>query len=128
MGDWLNELADARLTAADPGTDPATARRREAMRQALKAQQEAQAFARRWPQPNTPEPMFPAVSWTQLERQLADLAETPVKAAMARELVSGTRKMAAFKPPEMVLREVLCLAWALLDESFQPEEGSGETP
>lgn len=128
MGDWLRELADARLGVADPGKDPGTARRRGAVRQAMRTQREAEAFARRWPTPDTPEPMLPAVSWAQLERQLADLAETPAKAAMARELVSGTRKLAAFKPPEMVLREVLCLAWALLDESFQPEGGSGETP
>ncbi len=48
------------------------------------------------------------------------LADTPIKAAMARDLVSATRKTSQFKPPEMVLREILCTSWALLDEGFQP--------
>lgn len=125
MGDWLRELADARLSLVDPGTDPGTARQRGAVRQAMRLRREAEAFERRWPRAQISEPMIPAVSWTQLERQLMDLADTPAKAAMARELVSGTRKMAGFKPPEMVLREILCLAWALLDESFQPESEGG---
>ena len=53
-----------------------------------------------------------------------------MKAAMARDLVSATRKMARFKPSEMVLREILCLTWALLDEGFQPdlEPAPGEGP
>ena len=40
-------------------------------------------------------------------------------------LVSATRKQAAFKPSEMVLREVLCIASVLMDETFHPgcEEG-----
>jgi len=125
MGDWLRELADARLHVADPGTDPGTSRKRGAIRQALRMRREAEAFERRWPTAMTSEPMLPAVSWAQLERQLADLTDTPAKAAMARDLVSGLRKMSPFKPPEMVLREVLCLAWALLDESFQPEPEGG---
>jgi len=40
---------------------------------------------------------------------------------MARHLVSATRKLAPFKPPEMVLREILCLTWVLLDENFRPD-------
>ena len=66
-------------------------------------------------------PAVPGFTWAQLERQLADLAESPAKAAMARDLVSALRKMSQFKPPEMVLREILCMSWALLDEGFQPE-------
>ena len=47
---------------------------------------------------------------------------------MARHLVSGTRKLAPFKPSEMVLREILCMTWVLLDENFktEPEEGPAE--
>ena len=47
---------------------------------------------------------------------------------MARHLVSGTRKLAPFKPSEMVLREILCMTWVLLDENFksEPEPGSTE--
>jgi len=47
---------------------------------------------------------------------------------MARHLVSGTRKLAPFKPSEMVLREILCMTWVLLDENFKPdpEQASAE--
>lgn len=124
MGDWLRELADSRVTAADEMQCEA-APRRAAVQRALQLRQEAEAFERRWPTPRVAQTMLPQVSWDQLERQLADLTDTPIKAAMARELVSATRKMAQFKPPEMVLREILCLAWTLLDEGFQPEFQDG---
>jgi hypothetical protein len=123
MGDWLRELADARVRPADLGLDPDAARRQATVRQALRVRREAEAFERRWPASSGQAPMVPAISWDQLERQLADLTGDPLKAAMARDLVSATRKTARFKPPEMVLREILCLAWALLDEGFQPESG-----
>ncbi|MDP3854575.1 hypothetical protein [Phenylobacterium sp.] len=105
--------------------DPDRSGERAAVSRVLRLRQEVAAFERRWPEPRTEQPMAPAFSWTQLERQLADLVDTPAKQAMARELVSATRKMARFKPPEMVLREILCLSWALLDESFQPGSGEG---
>jgi len=72
---------------------------------------------------------MPTFSWEQLERQLVDLAATETQADMARHLVSATRKLAPFKPSEMVLREILCMTWVLLDENFRPEaaEASAET-
>ena len=80
------------------------------------------SFERRWPQDLTAlQDMAPPFSWGQLERQLTDLVEDPVKKAMAQDLISATRKLAPFKPPEMVLREILCLSWALLDEEFHPD-------
>lgn len=121
MGEWLRELADARVTTADLGPDRTTTDRRAAVGQALRVRGEVEAFERRWPPPQGSEPPALSFTWSQLERQLMDLADTPLKAAMARDLVSGTRKMSHFKPPEMVLREVLCLTWALLDEGFQPD-------
>lgn len=124
MGDWLRELADARVGVADEMRCE-SAQQRAAVTRALHLRQEAEDFERRWPTPRMSEAMLPAVSWAQLERQLADLTDTPAKAAMARDLVSATRKMAEFKPPEMVLREILCLAWTLLDEGFQPEFQDG---
>lgn len=122
----MRELADARGAANDMACEDAA--RRAAVQRALQLRQEAEAFERRWPAPRATQAMLPPVSWAQLERQLADLTDTPIKAAMARDLVSATRKMAEFKPPEMVLREILCLAWTLLDEGFQPEfrDGSDE--
>lgn len=92
---------------------------------ALRLRREIEDFEVRWPAPMTREEALPAFSWTQLERQLVDLSATPAQADMARHLVSATRKLAPFKPPEMVLREILCLTWVLLDENFRPEAQSG---
>jgi hypothetical protein len=86
----------------------------------MRVRDEVAAFERRWPTSPDQDAPVPTFTWSQLERQLADLADTPIKAAMATELVSALRKMSQFKPPEMVLREILCTSWALLDEGFQP--------
>lgn len=83
---------------------------------------EAQAFATEWPV-SPDESATPAFTWQQLERQLTDLAASPQSARLVSPLVSGIRKQSAFKPPEMVLREILCLAWTLLDEDFCPRDG-----
>jgi len=123
MSDWLEDL---KATAIDcpPPTQVEQEERREqvAMRRVLNLRRDVEAFEARWTE--APESaLVPGFTWSQLERQLADLSDTPVKAAMAQDLVTATRKMARFKPPEMVLREILCLTWALLDEGFQPELG-----
>jgi hypothetical protein len=96
---------------------------------ALRLRREIDDFEARWPALAKREEILPGFSWTQLERQLVDLAATPAQADMARHLVSATRKLAPFKPPEMVLREVLCLTWVLLDENFkgEPDGASGLT-
>jgi hypothetical protein len=72
------------------------------------------------------EPPALIVSWAALERQLNDLAATAKQRSLVASLISGTRKQAAFKPPEMVLREVLCIASVLMDESFHPDLEEGE--
>jgi hypothetical protein len=59
-------------------------------------------------------------TWETLERQLCELAVTPAQRRLAPSLVSATRKQAAFKPSEQVLREVLCIASVLMDEAFHP--------
>ena len=120
MGDWLRELADARVSVVDLHPDRRTMNRRAAVGQAVRVRDEVAAFERRWPTSPDQDAQVPTFTWSQLERQLADLADTPIKAAMASELVSALRKMSQFKPPEMVLREILCTSWALLDEGFQP--------
>ncbi len=79
-------------------------------------------FERRTVQPPTP---GLTVTWEALHRQLVELAVTPAQKRLAATLVSATRKQAAFKPSEQVLREVLCIASVLMDETFHPagEEG-----
>jgi hypothetical protein len=100
--------------------------RREAIRQALFLREEIARFQASWPELDMPATPMPSFTWEQLERQLRDLAGAPVKAGMAESVVSATRKQARFKPPEMVLREILLLASTLLDDGFQP--GSEENP
>jgi hypothetical protein len=94
---------------------------------ALRLKREIEAFEARWPTTARRDEAIPNFSWDQLERQLVDLAATPVQANMARHLVSATRKLAPFKPSEMVLREILCMTWVLLDENFKPES-NGDSP
>jgi hypothetical protein len=79
-----------------------------------------------WPEQPAAERPMPAFTWEELERQLADLSGSPARAAITPPLVSAMRKQAPWMPSEMVLREVLCLAWTLMDESFQPGRGPGE--
>lgn len=125
MGDWVrNLLHDLPEAANFNAADWADMERRSTVRRAMSLRREVERFETQWTEPAADDTPLPAMTWGQLERQLADLANTPVKAAMARDLISATRKMARFKPPEMVLREILCLTWALLDEEFQPEPGS----
>ena len=111
-------MQDQNQTSLDGG-------RRTAISQALRLRCEIETFQKAWPAPQSPQRPMPEFTWEQLERQLADLSLSPIKANMARDLVSATRKQASFKPPEMVLREILCLAWALVDEDFQPAPGAG---
>jgi hypothetical protein len=92
---------------------------------ALRLRREIDDFEARWPALAKREEVLPGFSWSQLERQLVDLSATPAQADMARHLVSATRKLAPFKPPEMVLREILCLTWVLLDENFKGEPDLG---
>ena len=99
--------------------------RKTAISRALRLRGEIIAFEKTWPTRRRTERPMPGFTWEQLERQLRDLAVSPAKKAMVADLVSATCKQAPFKPPEMVLREVLCLTWALVDEEFQPDPGEG---
>ena len=60
-------------------------------------------------------------TWEALERQLSELAVTPTQRGLVQTLISATRKQAGFKPAELVLREVLCIASVLMDETFHPD-------
>jgi hypothetical protein len=93
---------------------------------ALALRQDMDSSGRTWPIRPAPETPTPHFTWEQLERQLADLSGAPARAAITPALVSALRKQARWKPPELVLREILCLAWTLMDESFQPGLLPGE--
>jgi len=78
------------------------------------------------PMETSPETPALTFTWEALERQLTALAVSDRCKALAPTLVSATRKQATFKPPELVLREVLCIASVLMDESFHPDGEEGE--
>ena len=113
MGEWRHNFED-----------------RAVIGRALRLKREIDAFEARWPNKERRDELIPSFSWEQLERQLVDLSATPAQASMARHLVSATRKLAPFKPSEMVLREILCMTWVLLDENFKPDPDAdlAETP
>ena len=89
---------------------------------ALQINAEVERFRERW----SPLPASgPCVSftWEELERQLVDLAPSDLQAELVRRLVERTKLYAELKPGEMVLREILCIAALVLDES-EPESGA----
>ena len=63
---------------------------------------------------------LPRFTWALVERQLTELAASDEIRASVATHVSAHRKQAWAKPPELVLRELLCLAWVMLDEDYRP--------
>ena len=92
---------------------PLSLSQKDAIARALSLREDIHRFQLSWPTPNAPDEPMPPFTWGQLERQLSS-----VSAGMAQDLVNATRKQAQFKPAEMVLRELLCMASALMDETF----------
>jgi hypothetical protein len=45
---------------------------------------------------------------------------------MVPDLVEATRKQASFKPNELVMREILCIASAVMDETFLSDSCSSD--
>lgn len=82
-------------------------------------------FQHSWPTLNSLHDLAPPFTWSQLERQLSNLSASSLHTAMIHDLVSATRKQAAFKPAEMVLREILCIASAVMDETFLTDSPRG---
>lgn len=91
----------------------------DAIGRAAYLQEDIQRFQSQWPCLNAIHDLAPQFTWNQLERQLSSLSANPASSAIIHDLVSATRKQARFKPTEMVLREILCIASAVMDETFQ---------
>jgi hypothetical protein len=83
---------------------------------ALQIRAEVDRFNGRWSPLSGDEPGL-SFRWEELERQLVDLAPSELQAELVHRLVERTRVFAELKPAEMVLREVLCIAALVLDES-----------
>ena len=84
------------------------------------------AFLKRFPpiEP-TPGDHLPAVSWSQINRQLRSLAGPDfARASWELEVLKASART---NPPEMFYRELLTLAWSLIDDTRAPDMGSPET-
>lgn len=64
-------------------------------------------------------PSCPTWTWEDLKEVLLSFATTPLEELVIRGGLSGLRKQAQFKPPEMILSEVLRLAGAAQDLTFR---------
>lgn len=109
---------------------PLDPHQKDALIRATFLQEDIRRFQNDWPPLNSIRDKVPPFSWSQLTRQLSSLSATRANAAMVPDLINATRKQAAFKPPEMVLREILSIASAVMDESFlsQPPPAHGSSP
>ena len=72
---------------------------------------------------------MPVWTWSQLEDALGEIAASRQQHDMIEALVSATRKQAAYLPTGHILKEILCIAWVIADETFKGgrEEGSSMT-
>jgi hypothetical protein len=77
------------------------------------------AFHRCFPPIQTaPEDLLPMIGWAQLERQLCSLAGPDFeRASWEMEVL---RVSARTNPPEMFYRDLLTLAWSLIDGTRSP--------
>lgn len=94
---------------------------------ALELRADAERFAERWPPLPDGEPCI-ALSWDELERQLVELAPTDLQAELVHRLVARTRAYAALRPPEMVLRELLCVIALVMDGAGHDDQKEEPEP
>lgn len=103
-----------------------TPHQKDAIGRAAHLRQEVKSFQHTWPLLNHAETM-PPITWSELERQLQNLSVTPAGASMVHDLVEATRKQASFKPSELIMREILCIASAVMDETFLSDFSSSDS-
>ena len=100
-----------------------TPHQKDAIGRAAYIRKEVMSFQSEWPLLNTAETL-PPITWGELERQLSSLSVTLAGKSMVHDLVEATRKQASFKPSELVMREILCIASAVMDETFLSDSDS----
>lgn len=114
------------MNALTPHQNELTPHQKDAIGRATYLRQDVMSFRSTWPPLNSADAL-PPITWSELERQLASLSAKPDGAAMVHDLVTATRKQASFKPSELVMREILCIASAVMDESFPPDSWSSDS-
>ncbi len=80
-----------------------------------------EAFKARFPPLNSELTPFPTFSWEALIRQLEHLCANPRDRDLVRDKLAPIFRLAKYRPPEMVLQDVLLLAWVLMDEAKDAE-------
>ncbi len=113
------------MTPQTPYTD-LTPHQKDAIGKATHLRREVMSFHQDWPRLNSAD-LLPPITWSELERQLSSLSATAAGASMVHDLVAATRKQASFKPSELVIREILCIASAVMDETFPPDSSSSDS-
>jgi hypothetical protein len=103
-----------------------TPHQKDAIGRAAHLRKEVMSFQSEWPRLNSAETL-PPLTWSELERQLKSLSVTEAGAMMVHDLVEATRKQASFKPNELVMREILCIASAVMDETFLSDSSSSDS-
>jgi len=82
------------------------------------------AFLKRFPPPDpAAAELLPPISWEQIERQLRNLAGPDFERAPWE--VEVLRASARTEPAEMFFRELLTLAWSLIDGAKSTPEPEG---
>jgi hypothetical protein len=101
----------------EPGVNDLSAENLDArIEQAIFRTARVKAFLKRFPpiEPAETEPL-PAIDWEQIERQLRSLAGPDFERASWELQV--LKASARTSPPEMFYRELLTLAWSLIDDT-----------
>jgi hypothetical protein len=76
---------------------------------------EVDRFQRRFQRQSAPGAPLPVCTWEQLERQLENLASSEALRAAIPDLIVSVRKQSQWLPNEMILREILCAAFAVME-------------
>jgi hypothetical protein len=88
---------------------------------AISRTERIKAFLARFPQPDRDETdLLPPIAWAQIQRQLHSLAGPDFERAPYE--LEVLRASARTEPPEMFYRELMTLAWSLIDGARPPHE------
>jgi hypothetical protein len=86
--------------------------------QAIQRTERVKGFLARYPEPEQDHDLLPPISWMQIERQLRSLARADFERASWE--LEVLRASARTCPPELFYRELLTLAWSLIDDTRPP--------
>jgi hypothetical protein len=101
----------------EPAVDELSAANLNArIEQAIQRTERVKSFHKRYP-PMAAEPLdrLPPISWLQIERQLRSLAGSDFeRASWELEVLKASART---NPPELFYRDLLTLAWSLIDDT-----------